>query len=246
MSKYEILKHKPVKRKPIGPINVYSYFVASNPPTSFNPVSIYPSIDKTAFIGPFSSIIGDVRINKEVFLGCNVTIRADEGTPFHIGNKTNLQDGVILHGLKDMKFTVNNKQYSIYIGNQVSVAHGALVHGPCIVGNNTFVGFNAIVFNAIVEEGCFIDLGAIVTNGVRIPVNRYVPVGAIIDTQKKASALKKVSEANVDFAKNVVKSNIELAQAYSLKFGDTRCSCGLCCNRNAFKNLEINNTAKSQ
>jgi carbonic anhydrase len=233
MSEYRIVRHKPV-----GPTNVYSYFVTSNPPTSFNPVSIYPTIDKTAFIGPFSSIIGDVRINKEVFIGCNVTIRADEGTPFHIGNKTNIQDGVILHGLKDMKFTVNYKQYSIYIGNEVSAAHGALIHGPCIVGNNTFVGFNAIIFNAIVEDGCFIDLGAIVTNGVRIPANRYVPVGAIIDTQIKANDLKKVSEANENFAKNVVKSNIELSQAYSLKFGDTRCSCGLCCNSNNFENLE--------
>ncbi|MBI6873256.1 carbonate dehydratase [Clostridium aciditolerans] len=232
MNKYKIMRYNPV-----GPTNMYSYFVTSNPPTSFNPISTYPTIDKTAFIGPFSSIIGDVRINKEVFIGCNVTIRADEGTPFHIGNKTNIQDGVILHGLKNMRFTVNDKQYSIYIGNEVSAAHGALIHGPCIVGNNTFVGFNAIVFNSIVEDGCYIDLGAIVTNGVRIPAKSYIPVGAVIDTQEKANALKNISEANENFSENVVKANIELSQAYSLKFGDTRCSCGLCCDSSTFKNL---------
>jgi carbonic anhydrase len=229
---------KPVGQRHVGTNNIYSYFVTSNPETSFNPVSIYPSIDKTAFIGPFSSIIGDVRIKKEVFIGCNVTLRADEGTPFHIGNKTNVQDGVILHGLKDMKLTVHNEQYSIYLGDKVSIAHGALIHGPCIVRDNTFVGFKAIVFNAIVEEGCYIDLGAVVTNGVRIPCNSYVPIRAIIDTQGKANALTKVSEADENFAKNVVKTNVELAQAYSLKLGDTICSCGLCCNSDTFKNLE--------
>ena len=233
MSKYKIARYKPV-----GPINVYSYFISSNPPTSFNSISIYPSIDKTAFVGPFSSIIGDVRIDSEVFIGCNVTLRADEGTPFYIGCKTNIQDGVILHGLKNMRFTVNKKEYSIYIGDEVSIAHGALVHGPCVIGNNTFVGFNAIVFNSILEEGCYIDLAAIVTDGVRIPANRYVPVGAIINTQEKANALAMVSQSNEDFAKEVIKSNTELSQAHSIKFGDTRCSCGICCNSDTFKKLE--------
>jgi len=231
-------KNKIARYKPVGPSNVHSYFVSSNPLTSFNSISIYPSIDKTAFIGPFSSIIGDVRIDAEVFIGCNATLRADEGTPFHIGSKTNIQDGAILHGLKNMEFYVNKKQYSIYIGNEVSIAHGALVHGPCIIGNKTFVGFNAIVFNSIVEDGCYIDLAAIVTDGVRIPANRYVPIGAIIDTQEKANALAMVSKDNEDFAKGVIKTNIELSQAYSLKFGDTRCSCGICCNSDTFKKLK--------
>ncbi|MGG7177343.1 carbonate dehydratase [Clostridium paraputrificum] len=225
------------KSTPVGPNNSYSYFVSGNPITSFNPISIYPTISKTAFVGPFSSIIGDVRICNDVFIGCNATLRADEGTPFYIGSRSNIQDGVILHGLKDMKFCVNNDTYSIYIGKEVSIAHGALIHGPCIIGNNTFVGFNSIVFNSIVEDGCYIDLGAIITNGVRIPCNRYVPVGAIIDTQDKADCLKIVSDSNEEFAQGVIKTNIELSQSYSQKFGDTRCSCGLSCNHKDYDNL---------
>lgn len=227
MNNYKITRYNP-----IGPTNVYSYFISSNPATSFNPISVYPTIDKTAFIGPFSSIIGDVRIAKEVFIGCNVTLRADEGTPFYIGCKTNIQDGVILHGLKNMNFIVDKKEYSIYIGNEVSIAHGAMIHGPCLIGSNTFVGFNAIVFNSIVERGCYIDLGAIITDGVRIRCNRYVPVGAIIDTQEKADSLRFVPQSNEEFARGVIETNIELAKAYSLKFCDTRCSCGMCCNSN--------------
>lgn len=226
------IRSRTFSNKPIGKANSYSYFVGGNPPTSFNRISVYPKIDRTAFIGPFSSVIGDVRIDKNVFVACNVTLRADEGTPFYIGCKTNLQDGVILHGLKDSTFTVDNKEYSIYIGSEASIAHGAMIHGPCVVGNKVFVGFNAIVFNAFVEQGCYIELGAIVTGGVRIPANRYVPIGAIIDTQEKADKLEQVPQSQEEFAEKVIKVNVEFAESYSLKFGDTRCSCGLNCDHN--------------
>ncbi len=218
--------------EPIGPTNSYSYFIGANPPTSFNKVSVYPQIDKTAFIGPFSSVIGDVRIDKEVFLASNVVLRADEGTNFYIGYKTNIQDGVILHGLEHAQLTVDNKKYSIYIGSEVSIAHGTIIHGPCVIGDKVFVGFKAIVFDAIVEEGCYIELGAIVTGGVRIPPGRYVPVGEIIDTQEKANKLSRVPQSKEEFAKKVVKVNTEFANSYSLKYGGTRCSCGLCCDNN--------------
>jgi len=218
--------------KPIGPTNSYTYFIAGNPVTSFNPISVYPKISESAFIGPFSSVIGDVVIKNNVFLGANVVLRADEGTPFYIGYNSNIQDGVILHGLRDAKYSVNGICYSIYIGNKVSIAHGALIHGPAIVGNNTFVGFNSIVFNAIVEDNCYIDTGAIVTGGIRIAANRYVPIGAIINTQAKADNLLEVPKERSDFAEKVIKVNVELSEVYDLKFGDTRCSCGLCCNHN--------------
>lgn len=218
--------------RPVGPINSYSYFVGANPPTTFNPVSANPQIHHTASIGPFSSVIGDVTIDRDVFVACNAAIRADEGTPFYIGCKSNIQDGVIMHGLRETQFSVNNKLYSIYIGNEVSIAHGAMIHGPCIVGDNVFVGFNSIIFNAIVKEGCYIDLGAIVTGGVIIPSNRYVPIGAVIDTQAKADKLDCVPKSQEEFAGKVIKTNTKLAESYSLKFGNTRCSCGLCCDRN--------------
>ena len=74
-------------------------FISSNPITSFNPVKRYPIIDETSFISPFSSIIGDVFISDHVYIAPNVSVRADEGTPFYIRSKVNFQDGVILNGL---------------------------------------------------------------------------------------------------------------------------------------------------
>lgn len=209
------------------PVNIYAYFSGPNPITSFNPVSVAPKIDPTAFIGPFSVIIGDVTISENVFIAPNVSVRADEGTPFYIGNNSNLQDGVILHGLKDLRVKVNGHYYSIYIGNNVSCAHGSIIHGPCKIKDNVFIGFHTIVYNAIIGEHSFISTNALVTGGVIIAPGRYVPAGAIIDTQEKADALKPVSNGQEEFAQEVLHVNEEFPSAYLNLFGSNRCSCGI-------------------
>jgi carbon dioxide concentrating mechanism protein CcmM len=70
-------------------------FISPNPITSFNPTQHYPIIDKTAVLSPFSSVIGDVVIKDNIYVAPNVSIRADEGTPFLVESNTNLQEGVI-------------------------------------------------------------------------------------------------------------------------------------------------------
>ena len=202
-------------------------FISPNPITSSNPVQRFPKIDKTAIVSPFSSVIGDVTIRNNVFVAPNVSIRADEGTPFYIGNNTNLQDGVIFHGLLDRGISIGDKRYSIYIGDEVSIAHGTLVHGPCFIGDKVFVGFNAIVYNAIVGKGSFISHTAVVTNGVIIPANRFVPPGAHIDTQKKADSLSPIPKDSKEFAHEVQRVNQQFPASYHLLFGKNRCSCGI-------------------
>jgi carbonic anhydrase len=220
-------KYKHRGQLPLGPINLFARFISPNPKTSFNRVQKYPRINRTAFVGPFSSVIGDVRIGKNVFIAPNASIRADEGTPFHIGANTNIQDGVILHGLLHETITVGERKYSIYIGRGVSVAHGAIVHGPCFLGDGVFVGFHAIVFNAIVGRRSFISTNALVTNGVQIPPNRFVPPGATIDTQAKANRLRRVPTEKREFAREVQRVNQEFPASYSMLFGKKRCSCGI-------------------
>ncbi|MFD1708297.1 carbonate dehydratase [Siminovitchia sediminis] len=216
-------------QKPSSPINTYSFFVGANPPTFFNPYSSFPTIDRTAFLSPFSFIVGDVTIGTDTFIGPFVSIRADEGTPFYIGNRSNLQDGVIIHGLKDEQFKVKGKKYSVYIGDRVSCAHGSLIHGPAVIEDQVFVGFNAIVYNAWIGEKAFISSGATVTNGVYIKTNTFVPPNATIDTQKKADSLSAVPKNESNFANEVQRVNAEFPPAYSLYFGNKRCSCGLAC-----------------
>ena len=205
-------------------------FISANPITSFNPVKRYPTISDTAFLSPFSSVIGDVFIWDNVYIAPNVSVRADEGTPFHIGSNVNLQDGVVLHGLLDKRISVEGRSFSIFIGNEVTIAHGALVHGPCSIGSNVFVGFKSIVYNAIVEKGAFISYNAVVTNGVRIAADRFVPPGAHIDTQEKADSLSHVPKDNEEFAIEVQRVNTEFPASYNILIGSSRCSCGFAYN----------------
>jgi carbonic anhydrase len=210
-----------------GPFNVYSYFVGTNPPTSLNPTPIFPKINKTAFLSPFTYVVGDVTIRNNTFVAPFVSIRADEGTPFFIGSNCNLQDGVILHGLKNKYVEVNNKKYSIYIGDEVSCAHGSLIHGPCQIDRKVFIGFNAIVYNAQLGEGSFISTGGVVTGGVSLRPGSFVAPGAHIDTQKKADALSQVPKNEAEFAHEVQRVNQEFPVAYSMSFGKNKCTCGL-------------------
>jgi len=210
-----------------GPYNIYSYFIGSNPPTSINPNPSFPKIKRTAFLSPFTFVVGDVSIRDNTYVGPFVSIRADEGTPFYIDKDCNLQDGVILHGLKNKYVEVNEKNYSIYISQRVSCAHQSLIHGPCEIGQDVFIGFKAIVYNAIIGEGCFISTDAVVTGGVIIKPYRFVPPGAHIDTQAKADSLSAVPKNEKEFAREVQRVNQEFPSAYSVLFGKTKCSCGL-------------------
>lgn len=221
--------------RPTRAFNLNAHFIAPNPPTSFNPESVCPCIDPTAYIGPFSSVIGDVAIGENVFIAPNVSIRADEGTPFYIGANTNIQDGVILHGLAHGRVLHNGKEYSIYVGEEVSCAHDCIIHGPCKLGNRVFVGFHSIVLNAVVGGGSYISTNALVTGEIRISPNRYVPSGAIIETQEQADALGPVPESQEEFAEEVQHVNQQFPTAYSLQFGATRCSCGLACDCQTIK-----------
>ncbi|MBT2707068.1 hypothetical protein [Bacillus sp. ISL-47] len=222
---------------PAGPMNLYSYFISSNPSTAFNPNQVWPRISKRSYLSPYSYVAGDVTIQRNVFVAPFVSIRADEGSPFYIGEGTNLQDGVIVHGLKNRYVEKDASKYSIYIGKNVSCTHGSLIHGPCLIEDNVFIGFQAIVYSAVIGEGSFISTNAVVTNGVQLRPHSFVPPGATIDTQVKADSLSGVPKNDAEFAKEVQRVNLEFPAAYSLMFGEIRCSCGLSCSRGRLDNL---------
>lgn len=170
-------------------------------------------IPETAYVHPNASIIGRVILGKKVHIAAEVSIRADEGTPFYLGDNTNVQDGVVIHALKKKWVQVRNEQWAVYVGTHVSLAHQALIHGPCFIGDRSFVGFKAVVHDSIVGKACFIGIGAVVA-GVELADESYVPNGAIIDTPEKARALQKVSHTHKHFNDDVVEVNLGLVDAY--------------------------------
>ena len=192
------------------------------PPTPWSRNLAEPQIDPSAYVHSFSNLIGDVYIGANVLIAPGTSIRADEGNPFHIGNSTNVQDGVVIHGLeKGRVIGDDGKEYSVWIGDSTSITHMALIHGPAYVGNNCFVGFRSTVFNARVGDGCIISLHALVQD-VEIPAGKYVPSGAVITTQQQADLLPNVRESDQNFASHVIGVNESLRQGY-------RCAADIAC-----------------
>jgi carbon dioxide concentrating mechanism protein CcmM len=184
------------------------------PPTPWSRHLAEASIDPTAYVHPFSRIIGDVHIGANVMVAPGVSIRADEGTPFHIGAGSNVQDGVVIHGLEQGRVTGDDEgSYSVWVGNNASLTHMALIHGPAYVGDDSFIGFRSTVFNAKVGQGCIVMMHALIQD-VEIPPGRYIASGSIITNQQQADRLPSVQKADAAFAHHVVGINDALRVGY--------------------------------
>jgi carbon dioxide concentrating mechanism protein CcmM len=184
------------------------------PPTPWSKSLSKPKIHSSAYVYSDINVIGDVRIAENVMIAPGTSIRADEGTPFSIGASTNIQDGVVIHGLEQGRVIGDDgKDYSVWIGGSTSITHMALIHGPAYVGDNCFIGFRSTVFNARVNKGCIVMMHALIQD-VEIPPGKYVPSGAVITTQQQADRLPNVQAADVEFASHVIGINQSLRSGY--------------------------------
>lgn len=104
-------------------------------------------------------IKGNVTIGEDTGVWYNATIRGDSNR-IVIGSRTNVQDNAVVHV---------STGYSVNIGDDVTIGHGAIVHG-CTIGNNTLIGMGAIILNgAVIGDHCMIGAGALVTQNMQIP-----------------------------------------------------------------------------
>ena len=193
--------------------------------TDFNPDVESPVVAATAYVDPQASLIGNVAIGSRVYVAPFASVRGDEGQPIHIGDESNVQDGVVLHALETIDdgkpktentYLVDGKRYAVYVGNRVSMAHQSQVHGPAWIEDDVFVGMKALVFKAHIGKGCVIEPAANVI-GVTIAPGRYVPAGMTVATQQAADALPAITPdyrfATLNAA--VVHVNTSLADGYA-------------------------------
>ncbi len=196
----------------------------SNVATGFNPDVEAPVIGSGSYVDRLASVVGNVSLGKGVFVAPFASIRGDEGQPIAIGDGSNVQDGVVLHALETISggkaietnlVTVAGKKYAVYIGKNVSLAHQSQVHGPAAVGDNTFVGMQALVFKASIGKNVVIEPGAKVI-GVIIPADRYVPAGSVVTKQEQADTLPEITDdyAYATLNDGVLHVNQSLAEAY--------------------------------
>jgi carbonic anhydrase/acetyltransferase-like protein (isoleucine patch superfamily) len=123
--------------------------------TQFRPEQIDPS----AFVGQGVVIVGDVTLAAESSVWFNSTLRGDT-TPIRVGARTNIQEGCILHA---------DPGFPAIIGEDVTVGHGAIVHGATI-GNNTLIGMRAVLLNGVVVgENSVVGASSLLTQGKVFP-----------------------------------------------------------------------------
>lgn len=117
---------------------------------------IVPNIGKRCFMADNATIIGDVVLGDDCSVWFNAVIRGDVHY-IRIGNKVNVQDGVIIH--------CTYRQAPVNIGNNVSIAHNAIIHG-CTIHDNVLIGMGSILMDhVVVNSNSIIAAGALVTKG---------------------------------------------------------------------------------
>ncbi|MCS7297327.1 MAG: gamma carbonic anhydrase family protein [Bacteroidia bacterium] len=118
-----------------------------------------PQIGPGTFVAETAVIIGDVTIGESCSIWYHAVIRGDVHF-IRIGNRTNIQDGAILH--------CTYQRAPLEIGEEVTIGHGAIVHG-CRIGNRVLVGMGAIILDhAEVADEVLIAAGALVPQGARL------------------------------------------------------------------------------
>jgi gamma-carbonic anhydrase len=118
-----------------------------------------PQIGHNCFLAENATIIGNVTIGDNSSVWYGAVLRGDVHF-IHIGNNTNIQDCAVIHATYEKS--------PCTIGDNVTIAHGAVVHG-CTIHDNVMIGINAVVLDdAIVESNSIVAAGSVVTKGTVI------------------------------------------------------------------------------
>lgn len=126
----------------------------------FRDDQVHPS----AFIAEGAVVLGDVTIGEQSSVWFNTVLRGDVAA-IRIGARTNIQDAAVLHADEGMPCV---------LGDDVTVGHGAIVHG-CTIEENVMIGMGSVVMNgATVGRDSIIGVGAVVTEGTQIPPRSLV------------------------------------------------------------------------
>jgi carbonic anhydrase/acetyltransferase-like protein (isoleucine patch superfamily) len=171
----------------------------SVPSTPAFPVRRQPElIASSAWIAPNATVLGDVTIGDEASVWFGAVARGDTA-PITIGPRTNVQDTAVLHA---------DPGFPCVLGADVTVGHGAIVHG-CSVGDEVLIGMRATILNgARIGQGSIVGAAALVKEGAEIPPRSLV-LGV------PARVVRQVTDEDLERMRHGVRHYIAAAAAYS-------------------------------
>ncbi len=163
-----------------------------------------PDIAASAYIDEMALVVGEVSIGEDSSLWPMVVARGDVHS-IHIGKRTNVQDGAVLHVTSDNKFTPGG--HALRIGDDVTVGHGAILHA-CTIEDRCLIGMGATVLDgAVVKAGTMVGAGSLVPPG-KVLDSGYLYIGSPV---RQARALKPEEIAYFEFS---ARHYVELKNAH--------------------------------
>ncbi len=152
----------------------------------------YPKFGENCFLAENATIVGDVEMGDNCSVWFNAVVRGDVHY-IRIGDNTNIQDGAIVH--------CTYRKAAVNIGNNVSVAHNAVIHG-CTIEDNVLVGIGSIILDhSIIREGTIIAAGAVVLENT-VTEAGWLYAGVPVKKIKKVD--DKMKETFSNTAKNYI------------------------------------------
>ena len=137
-----------------------------------------PRIQEDCYIADNATIVGDVTLGNNCSIWFNAVLRGDVHYIL-LGNKVNVQDGVVIH--------CTYKKYPTNIGDNVSIAHNAIVHG-CTIHDNVLIGMGSIIM-----DNCVIQCNSIIAAGAVVTQNTIVESGSLY-AGMPAKKIKNISQ----------------------------------------------------
>ena len=120
----------------------------------------------SSFVHKEATIIGNVIIGKDVYIGPGASLRGDWGQII-VKDGCNIQDNCIVHIFPGKDVILEENSH---------IGHGAIIHGANI-GKNALIGMNAVIMDdANIGDECIIGALCFIKGEMVIP-NRKVVVG---------------------------------------------------------------------
>lgn len=175
-----------------------------------NPNGDMPEIDPTAFVDPSAQIIGNIHIGPNVYVGPQAVIRADEIDtegkvhPVVIKAESNIQDGVIIH---------SRGGTSVKIGPRTSIAHGVIIHGPCVIGEGCFLALRSVLYRATLEEAIWVGIGSVIMRAT-IASHTMIPAGSVIRFDSDVRHFRVTNLKEQEYQEDVCSVSQKIRQGY--------------------------------
>jgi carbonic anhydrase/acetyltransferase-like protein (isoleucine patch superfamily) len=160
----------------------------------------FPKIDPTVYIAPNATVIGNVEIGEHSSVWFGAVVRGDVHY-IKIGRYTNIQDNAVIHVTHYTKPDMSDG-FPTIIGDYVSIAHGAIVHG-CVIKDNVLVGIGAKIL-----DGAVINENTLVAAGTLVPPGKEFPPGVLlmgspakVKRELTPEEIEKIKENALNYAK---------------------------------------------